>query len=99
MKLSPRISLGAAIVGRSRAHLTAASLLAVTLIAGASVAFGKADPPPADSTVPFMGEMLISADRLPEADTRAIAYLGSMTVTASRQVVFAGKDSLRRPAG
>ena len=46
-----------------------------------------------------MGEMLISASRLPEADTRAIAYLGSMTVTASRQVVFAGKDSVPRPAG
>ena len=46
MKLSPRVSPVATIVGRSRAHLTAASLLALTLVAGASVAFGKGGPPP-----------------------------------------------------
>lgn len=99
MKASARISLGTAITSRSRAQLAAASLLAVTLIAGTSVALGKGGPPQADSTVPFIGAMTISAARLAATDTRAVAYLGSMTVTASREVVFAGKDSLRRPAG
>jgi hypothetical protein len=97
MKLSRQNWPDAAVADRSLARTTSTCLLAVTLIAGTSIAFGKGGTPRSAGDIPLIGEMVVTGS--PRADAEVIADLGSMTVTASREVVFAGKDSLRRPAG